>query len=83
MNTKFDKVSTRIEIIDRKAEAAETLAKHNQNSINDLTSESTALQETLAELAKKISELEENIEDQVNRNSRDMCASYKRYKKGK
>ena len=52
MNTKFDKVSTRIEIIDRKAEAAETLAKHNQNSINDLTSESTALQETLAELAK-------------------------------
>ena len=29
MNTKFDKLSTRIETIDRRAEAAETLAKQN------------------------------------------------------
>ena len=44
MDTKFNKLSTRIETIDRKAEAAETLAKQNQNNISDLTSESTALQ---------------------------------------
>ena len=70
MDTKSDKFSTRIEIIDRKAEAAESLAKQNQNSISSLTSESTARQEKIAEQVK-IHELEENIEDQVNRNSRD------------
>ena len=41
MDTKFDELSTRIEAIDRKEEAAETLAKQNQNN-SDLTSESTA-----------------------------------------
>ena len=71
MDTKFDEFSTRTETIDRKAEAAETLAKQNQNN-SDLTSESTALQEKLVEQAKKIRELEETIEDQVNTNSRDM-----------
>ena len=69
MNTKSDELSTRIKTIDRKAEAAETPAKQNQNNISNLTSESTALQERLAEQAKKIHELEEDIEDQVNRNS--------------
>ena len=39
MDTKFDELSTRIEIIDRKAEAAESLAKQNQNSISNLTSD--------------------------------------------
>ena len=43
METEFDELSTRIETIDRKAATAETLAKRNQNSISDLTSESTAL----------------------------------------
>ena len=71
MDTKFDELSTRIETIYREAEAAETLAKQNQNNINDLTSESTALQEKLVEQAKKIRELEEDIEDQVNRKFRD------------
>ena len=71
IDTKFDELSTRIEIIDRKAEAAESVAKQNQNSISNLTSESTALQEKIAEQAKKRHDLEENIEDQVNRNSRD------------
>ena len=81
MDTKFDKLSTRIEIIDRKAEAAESLAKQNQNSISNLTSESTALQEKIAEQVKKIHELEENIEHQVKRNSTDMLVM--RYKKRK
>ena len=50
MNTKFDELSTRIETTDKKAEeTAETLAKQNQNNISNLTSESTALQEKLAE----------------------------------
>ena len=44
MNTIFDKFSTRTEIIDRKAEVAESLAKQNQYNIYNLTSESTALQ---------------------------------------
>ena len=70
MNTRFDKLNIRIETIDRKAEAAESLAKQNQNNISNLTNESTALQEKLAEQTKKIHELEGNIEDQVNRNSR-------------
>ena len=72
MDTNFDELSTRVETIDRKAEAAETLAKKNQNNISDLTSESTAFQEKLVEQVKKICEHEEKIEDQVNRNSRDM-----------
>ena len=63
--------STRIETIHKKAGAAELIAKQNQNNISNLTSESTALQEKLAEQTKKIYELEENIEDQINRNSRD------------
>ena len=71
MNTKSDELSTRIKTIDRKAEAAETPAKQNQNNTSNLTSESTALQERLAEQAKKIHELEEDIEDQVNRNSKE------------
>ena len=71
MTTKFDELSTRIETRDRKTEAAETIVKQNQNNVSNLTSESTALQEKLAEQEKKIHELEENIEDQVNRNSRD------------
>ena len=54
VNTKFNKLSTRVETIDRKAEAAKSLAKQNQNNINNLTNESTALQEKLAEQAKKI-----------------------------
>ena len=44
MDTKFDKLSR----------DSRTLAKQNQNSISNLTSESTALQEKLAEQAKKI-----------------------------
>ena len=44
MNTKFDELSTRIEIIDRKTEVAEPLAKQYQNNISNLTSESTVLQ---------------------------------------
>ena len=44
MDTKFDELSTRIERIDSKAEAAETLGKQNQNSISDLSKEPTALQ---------------------------------------
>ena len=35
MDTNFE-LSTRIETIDRNAEAAETLAKQNQNSISNL-----------------------------------------------
>ena len=45
VNTKFDEYSTKTETIDRKPEAAETLAEQNQNNISNLTSESTALQE--------------------------------------
>ena len=71
MDTKFDELSTRIETIDRKAEAAETLTKKNQNNIRDITSESTALQEKLVEQVKKVCELEESIEDHGKRNSRD------------
>ena len=56
MNTKFDELSTRLETIGRKAEAAELLAKQNQNNINNLTSDSTAFQEKLSEQAKKILE---------------------------
>ena len=71
MNTKSDKLKTRIETIDRKAEAAASIAKQDQNKISNPTSESKALQQKLTEQQKKIHELEENTEDQVNRNSRD------------
>ena len=80
-NIKFDELSTRIETIDRKTEAAESLAKQNENDIRNLTSESTALQKRLSEHAKKIHEFEENIEYH-NRNPRRQSI-HKRYKKGK
>ena len=81
MNIKFDELSTRIETIDRKTEAAESLAKQNQNDIRNLTSESTVFQKRLSEHAKKIHELEENTEYH-NRNPRRQSI-HKRYKKGK
>ena len=68
---KFDELSTRIEAIDRKEDAGKTIAKQNQNSILNRTSQSTAVQEKLAQQAKKIHEFEDNIEDQVNRYFRD------------
>ena len=71
MNTKSDELSTRIETIDKKAEAAESLAEQNQNNICNLASQSTALQEKLAEQAKKMYESEKKTEVQINRNSRD------------
>ena len=63
MNTKSDELSNRIETIDKKAEAAESLAKQNQNNICSLASQSTALQKKLAEQAKKMCESEKKIED--------------------
>ena len=45
MNTKFQELSTRIKIIDRKEEAAESLAKQHQNNISNPTSDSTDRQE--------------------------------------
>ena len=48
MNTKSDELSTRIETIDKKAEAAESLAEQNQNNICNLASQSTAPQKKLA-----------------------------------
>ena len=71
MNTKLYELSTRIETIGTKAEVAESPARQNQNNTGNLTSDSTVLQEKLAEQEKKIHELEGNIKDQVNRNSRD------------
>ena len=65
MNTKFNELRPRIEMIDMKAEAAESLAKQNENNISNLRRESTGLQEKLAEQVKKIHELEEDIDDQV------------------
>ena len=48
MDTKFDKLSR----------DSRTLPKQNQNSISNLTSQSTALQEKFAEQAKKIENTE-------------------------
>ena len=70
-NTKLYELSTRIETIGTKAEVAESPARQNQNNTGNLTSDSTVLQEKLAEQEKKIHELEGNIKDQVNRNSSD------------
>ena len=52
MNTKFDELDSRIETIDRKAGAAESIPKQNQNNMSNLTSMPKALQEKLAEQAK-------------------------------
>ena len=53
MDTKLEEFRSRIETIDKKEEAAETLAKQNQNSVSNLTSESPVLQEELAEQFNK------------------------------
>ena len=68
MSTKFDKLSTRIETINRKAEAA----NHYPNKIiSKLLRKSSVLQEKLVEQMKKICDFDENIEDKVNKNYRD------------
>ena len=72
--------------IDTKKEAADSLAKQNQNNISNLTSKSIVLQKKLTEQAKKIYELEENIKDQTSRNSIDIVLEtlvIKTYKKEK
>ena len=71
MNPKLYELSTRIETTGTKAEVAQSPARQNQNNTSNLTSDSTVLQEKSAEQEKKIHELEGNIKDQVNRNSRD------------
>ena len=53
MDTKFDELSTRIETIDRKAEAAETLAKQNRNNISNLTSESAGSSRKISRTGEK------------------------------
>ena len=73
-NTKFVKVTTIIETIDRKKEGAELLAKNNQNNISKHTSESAALQKNLPEQTKKMHELEENIDGRINSNPNDIVA---------
>ena len=52
MNTKFDELGTRIEVINRKAEVAQLIVKKNQNNSN-LATDSTAFQGKLTGQAKK------------------------------
>ena len=70
MNTKFDELSTRIETVNRNAEAGELLSKENQNKISNLPSESTVHKDNLAEQANNTHKLENDIEDQAYSNCR-------------
>ena len=70
MNTKFDELKTRIETVNRNAEAGESLSKENQNKISNLLSETTAHKENLAEQTNNPHKLEKDIEDQAYSNCR-------------
>ena len=67
MDTKFEELRSRIETTDKKEEAAETLAKQNQNSVSNLTSESPVLQEELAEQAKKTMSLRRTVKTSLTK----------------
>ena len=67
MDTKFEELRSRIETTGKKEEAAETLAKQNQNSVSNLTSESPVLQEELAEQAKKIMSLRRTLKTSLTK----------------
>ena len=70
MNRKFDQLNNRPNEIDIRVNESKTLAENNTNKLEQLEEESKITNLRLEEYSRKIEQLEELVDDQINRNAR-------------
>ena len=70
MNRKFDQLNNRLNEIDIRVNESKTLAENNTNRLELLEEESKITNLRLEEYSRKTEQLEELVDDQVNRNAR-------------
>ena len=70
MNRKFDQLNNRLNEIDIRVNESKTLAEYNTNRLEQIEEESKITNLRLEEYSRKTEQLEELVDDQVNRNAR-------------
>ena len=70
MNGKFDQLNNRLNEIDIRVNETKTLAENNTSRLKQLEKESKITNLRLEEYSRKIEQLEELVDDQINRNAR-------------
>ena len=70
MNKKFDELTQRLQEMDRKVSETIKLAENNNRQIDYLVQERDSLSTKVEEQDRRISQLKEQIEDQIKRNTR-------------
>ena len=70
MNRKFDQLNNRPNEIDIRVNESKTLAENNTNKLEQLEEESKITNLRLEEYSRKIEQLEELVDDQINQNAR-------------
>ena len=70
MNGKFNQLNNRLNEIDIRVNETKTLAENNTNRLKQLEKESKITNLRLEEYSRKIEQLEELVDDQINRNAR-------------
>ena len=70
MNRKFDQLNKGLNEINTRVNQTKTLAENNTSRLEQLEEESKITNLRLEEYSRKIEQLEELVDDQVNRNSR-------------
>ena len=69
MNKKFDELTPRLQEMDRKVSETAKLAGDNKRQIDYLVQERDSLSMKVEEQERRISQLEKQIEDQINSNT--------------
>ena len=69
MNGKFDQLNNRLNEIDISVNETKTLAENNTNRLKQLEKERKITNLRLEEYSRKIEQLEELVDDQINRNA--------------
>ena len=70
MNRKLDQLNNRLNEINIRVNETKTLAENNTNRLEQLEEESKITDLRLEEYSRKIEQLEELVDDQINRNAR-------------
>ena len=70
MNRKFDQLNNRLNEIDTRVNQTKTLTENNTGRLEQLEEESKITNLRLEEYSRKIEQLEELVDDQINRNAR-------------
>ena len=68
MNRKFDQLNKRLNMIDTRVNETKTLAENNTNRLQQLEEESKITNLRFEEYSRKIEQLQELVDDQINRN---------------